>query len=321
MAYQPRCPGAGRKFHQGGIQKTELIVPPVNSEPVSKRLTFAEAIDFGNLDLRVAAENYLPSNSKDITEDRLRACANAGLTQYEVAKGFGATQPTISYHAKKWRIKFDVPTPEKKAWAKKEAAEIMARVVAEDEPEPAGSIEADMMARKDAAEFERRKPAIVNEDFEAEFVKIDAEIAKEPPARVNLLEGVSAEQIASNIKQNNELFLQTGWVRGDGPAPANEYTLVFGRSEDVLPALVIRKDGTVCIKNCEMDMTLRYVVCFRSDFQGVKVADDKCGREFKPEGKQFQFTCGAISKAITAAGIELPAHYRLDIEEMTGVLL
>ena len=81
MAYQPHCPGAGRKFHQGGIQKTELIVPPANSEPISKRLTFAEAIDFGNLDLRVAAENYLPSNSKDITEDRLRACANAGLTQ------------------------------------------------------------------------------------------------------------------------------------------------------------------------------------------------------------------------------------------------
>lgn len=277
------APGSHRIYKSGGIQSRERVITPVNPVHRDDRMTFAEAIDLGGLDLRVAAENYLPSKSKDITEDRLRACANAGLTQYEVAKGFGATQPTISYHAKKWRIKFDVPTPEEKAWAKQAAADIMARVV-EDEPEPTGSIEADQLARKDVAEFERRKPAIVNEDFEAEFAKIDAEIAKTEP-------------------------------------PTNEYTLVFGRNEDVLPALVIRKDGTVCIKNCEMDITLRYVVCFRSDFKGVKVADDKCGREFKPDGKRFQFACIDIPRSLTAAGIELPARYRLDIEEMTGVLL
>lgn len=276
-------PGSYRSYKPGGIQKVDRLLPPANSEPTERRMTFAEAIDLGGLDLRVAVENYAPSKSKDITEDRLRACANAGLTQYEVAKGFGATQPTISYHAGKWRIRFDGPTPEKKAWSKKEAAKIMARVVEEDEPEPDGSIEADQLARKDVAEFERRKPGlIVNEDFEAEFVKFDAKIVKEPPA--------------------------------------DEYTLVFSPAEK-LAELVVNKDGDVLIRNCEMDLQLRYVLKFKPDLTGLVVDDDPKGFELRTKGNSFRIGCGAISKALTAAGIDLPARYRLDIEEMTGVLL
>ena len=276
-------PGSYRSYKPGGIQKVDRLLPPVNGEPTDRRMTFAEAIDLGGLDLRVAVENYLPSKSKDITEDRLRACANAGLTQYEVAKGFGATQPTISYHAGKWRIKFDGPTPEKKAWSKKEAAKIMARVVEEDEPEPTGSIEADQLARKDVAEFERRKPGlIVNEDFEAEFVKIDAEIAKEQPAAI--------------------------------------YTLVFS-PPDKFAELVVDESGDVLIRNCEMDLQLRYVLQFKPDLTGLRVANDPKGFELRTKGNSFRFGCVAIRKALTAAGIDLPARYRLDIEEMTGVLL
>ena len=56
-------------------------------------MTFAEAVDQPeHFCLHTAAANYKQSETRDITEDRLRACANAGLTQYEVAKGFGATQ-------------------------------------------------------------------------------------------------------------------------------------------------------------------------------------------------------------------------------------
>lgn len=277
-------PGSYRSYKPGGIQKVDRLLPPVNGEPTDRRMTFAEAIDLGGLDLLVAAENYLPSNSKDITEDRLRACANAGLTQYEVAKGFGATQPTISYHAGKWRIKFDGPTPEKKAWSKKEAAKIMARVVEEDEPEPTGSIEADQLARKDVAEFERRKPGlIVNEDFEAEFVKIDAEIAKKEP-------------------------------------PANEYTLVFSPAEN-FPELSISEKGEVLIKNCEMDAQLMYVLKFKPGMKELLVADDRKGFALRTKGNNFRFTHKRIAGSLSEAGITFPARYRLDIEEMTGVLL
>ena len=289
-------PGSYRSYKPGGIQKAALLVPPVNGKPTDRRMTFAEAVDQPELFcLHTAAANYKPSETRDINPKRLQNCAAAGLSIAEIMRGFNCSKATAYNKLKKCGIKLNpdsvaqaIQAAEDKIDAKKMAADIMDRVVepepvAEDEPEPVGSIEADQLARKDVAEFERRKPGlIVNEDFEAEFVKIDAELAKEPPA--------------------------------------DEYTLVFGK-QDTLPVLIVKADGTVCIKNCEMDMTLRYVVCFRSDFKGVKVADDKCGREFKPDGKRFQFACIDIPRSLTAAGIELPARYRLDIEEMTGVLL
>ena len=69
------APGSHRIYKSGGIQSRERVITPVNPVRRDDRMTFAEAIDLGGLDLRVAAENYLPSKSKDITEDRLRACA------------------------------------------------------------------------------------------------------------------------------------------------------------------------------------------------------------------------------------------------------
>ena len=280
-------PGSHRIYKSGGIQSRERVITPVNPVHRDDRMSFVEAIDQGNLDLRVAALNYLPSRAKDLTKDRLQACVNAGLTQTEIARGFGTNQPNISAHIKRWHIKPGdpvQPTPEKKAWAKQAAADIMARVVDELEPEePAGSIEADQLARKDVAEFERRKPGlIVNEEFEAEFVKIDAEIAKEQPAAI--------------------------------------YTLVFS-PPDKFAELVVDESGDVLIRNCEMDLQLRYVLKFKPDLTGLLVANDPKGFELRTKGNSFRIGCGAVSKALTAAGIELPARYRLDIEGMTGVLL
>ncbi|WP_319403172.1 hypothetical protein [uncultured Anaeromusa sp.] len=304
MAYQPRCPGAGRKFHQGGIQKTELIVPPANSTPTERRMTFAEAVDRPELFcLHTAAANYKQSEPKCITPKRLMNCAEAGLSAAEIAHGFDCSQATVYNKLKKCGIKLKpdsvaqaIQAAEDKIDAKKMAEEVMAELGKE---EPA---------------IEERKPAVINEEFEAEFAK------PMPPGRVDLLEGVTAEEIAANIKQNNELFLQTGLARGDTPAPTDEYTLVFSPAEK-LAELVVNKDGDVLIRNCEMDLQLRYVLKFKPDLTGLLVASDPKGFELRTKGNSFRIGCGAIRKALTAAGIELPARYRLDIEEMTGVLL
>ena len=103
--------------------------------------------------------------------------------------------------------------------------------------------------------------------------------------------------------------------------PADEYTLVFGRSEEQLPELNVAKNGNINIRNCELDVTKRYVVCFRPGMQNVRLDNDKLGKEFKPSGNQFSITCKPIAAALIAAGIDLPARYRLDPAAMTGTLV
>ena len=70
-----------------------------------------------------------------------------------------------------------------------------------------------------------------------------------------------------------------------------------------------------------MDLQLRYVLQFKPDLTGLRVANDPKGFELRTKGSSFRFGCVAIRKALAAAGIDMPARYRLDIEEMTGVLL
>ena len=103
------------RFNDNPILRKDIEAAntPATPKHTTRKATFSEAIDMGQRphDALIKCE---PSTTKEITKERLHACANAGFDVNDIAKAFGATVAATYYYLSKHRIELVTKTQKSK---------------------------------------------------------------------------------------------------------------------------------------------------------------------------------------------------------------